>query len=324
MALSLLPQPGAERTEAGVCSWDLQGHDAEILGVAARGRVFASCGTDGLMLLWRLKEDDIANVCKLSTRGPAVTDVAFLAPDTLASAQADCTVGLWDVEVGKRTQSLSRMKVVERCSWPVINTLCARDGLLFYGGDDGYLVRHGAREGGAGCDWVNLKVPITALTVLGDSLFVGDVCGAVHWYDIRNTMKKIASIQCASDVITGIAALSDDQIATYSMDDKVAVIDVQPFVLEGGERLLTAIDMRQGGERTSLKRCSALPRRDLVAFATADATVSCVKGSALYKGVTKTYTCSQVNGVSVNATAFVSDDYLVCGGDKVLSVVTIS
>lgn len=184
-------------------SWELLGHEADILGAATSAQdpnIFATCDLSGRALVWAAGEAGSAvcrNVSEVTTEGPAILDVSFVSGSLLAGAQGNNEVRVWDVTRGecvavahrrerhaaeaettiqtkvagrRRTRSGSAVQGTTRHAsspFPVLNavtTLPASQSVCF-GGDDGYVVVYDLRSGHA--EWTTrLNSPVTSLAAL--------------------------------------------------------------------------------------------------------------------------------------------------------------
>lgn len=323
MALSVVPfsREGPQEIRKG--TWQLYGHDDEVLSGCALGRVFATCSADGVVLVWRCGENGANNVCKVSSGGPATLDVSFASPVHLLCAQGDGAVALWSVETGKRLHSFSRVKTQGRNPWPVLNAVVAPDDNSFFsGGDDGYLLRGDVRARSTTA--VNLHVPITALGAGNEAVFVGDACGHVRWLDLRMSGRQVADFPCGSDAISSVSTdAKGDKLTTFSLDGVAHMLDVQPFALSEKDRFLCSSSF-DSGEPQTLLRGDWSRSLDVVLLPTSGGLVQCVSGSDFSSGSFRTL--HPVNGgqkeeVTTSIAMFVNDSTMVvCGGSTELTL----
>ncbi|KPA85063.1 hypothetical protein ABB37_01480 [Leptomonas pyrrhocoris] len=306
---------GAETTY-----WSLHGHSEEVLCAAAyRQHVCATGGADGLVLVWRFAGSTPEHACRMRTGGPAALDVAWSNATTLLTAQGDGCASVWDVEKGVKTRSISRYAIKGRCAWPVVNCVAATTrGSFVFGGDDGYLVSADTRSDKVSTS-VHLNVPVTAATSAEYSLFVGDVCGALHWFDTRVGSKELERIQCGAAGITSVVAVPDqDRIVSYALNGDAQVIDSQPFALSSSDRLVGATNLGDN-TRQSLLRGSWLPRAGAVVLPSGSGDVVAISPADIGGGVTRTLH-QRVNGPVMNVCAAVGEGVVLCGGGDELAV----
>ncbi|CAG9577419.1 U5_snRNP-specific_40_kDa_protein_-_putative [Leishmania major strain Friedlin] len=306
---SSAPSGGAEAVY-----WNLHGHLEDVVCAAAHGRVCATGDVDGAVLLWRFAGAVPEHVCCMNTGGPAVVDVAWSGATALLVAQGDGCATVWDVEKGARLRTISRYAVKGRCAWPVVNCVAAtgRDSFVF-GGDDGYLVTADKRSDKVVAG-VHIAVPLTSATTTGFSLFVGDVCGTLHWFDTRAGSREMERIVCGSAGITSIIADPlQDRVVTYSMSGTVQVTDTQPFALLSSDRLLGATELGVN-ERQVLLRGAWVPRSDAVVMPSGKGNVVSVSANDVVGGVTRTVHAGRT-GSAMNVSVCVDDEYVVCSGD---------
>ncbi|KPI86549.1 hypothetical protein ABL78_4372 [Leptomonas seymouri] len=306
---------GAETTY-----WNLHGHSEEVLcATAYKQDVCVTGGADGLMLVWRFTGSAPEHVCRMRTGGPAVLDAAWGNAITLLAAQGDCCASVWDVEKGVRTRSVSRYAIKGRCAWPVVNCIASTMGDSFvFGGDDGYLVSADARIGKVSTS-VNLSVPVTAATLVDYSLFVGDVCGDLHWFDMRVGSKELERIPCGAAGISSIVAVPNkDKIVSFAMNGEVQVVDSQPFALSSSDRLLGATSLGEN-TRQALLRGSWLPRAESVVLPTGSGDVVAISPEDIGGGVTRTLH-QRASGPSMNVSTAVGDGLVLCGGGNEIVV----
>ncbi|KAG5500636.1 hypothetical protein JKF63_03732 [Porcisia hertigi] len=294
--------------------WSLHGHSEEVVCAAANGRVCATGDVDGTVLLWRFAGSVPENVCCMSTGGPVAVDAAWSGPAALLVAQGDACTTLWDVEKGARLLTISRYSVRGRCTWPVVNCVTAttRDSFVF-GGDDGYLVTADKRSEKVVAS-LNVNTPITSATTAGFSLYVGDVCGSLHWFDTRAGSREMERIVCGSAGITSI--MTDplqNRVVTYSMSGVAQVIDTQPFALSSSDRLLGATELGVN-ERQALLRGAWVPRCDTVVIPNGNGAVVGISADDIVGGATRTVHAN-LTGVAMNVSACVGDEYVLCGSE---------
>ncbi|GET90250.1 hypothetical protein, conserved [Leishmania tarentolae] len=294
--------------------WNLHGHSEDVLSAAAHGRVCATGDVDGAILLWRFSGEVPEHVCSMNTGGPAAVDAAWSGAATLLVAQGDGCATIWDVEKGARLRIISRYAVRGRCAWPVVNCIeaTARDSFVF-GGDDGYLVTADKRSDKVVVG-AHMGVPLTSATTAGFSLFAGDVCGTLHWFDTRAGSREMERIVCGSTGITSIMADPlHDRVVTYSMSGSVQVIDTQPFALSSADRLLGARELGVN-ERQALLRGAWGPRGDTVVMPNGKGSVVSVPANDIMGGATRTVHAGR-SGSAMNVSVCVEDEYVVCSGD---------
>lgn len=321
MALSVTTS--SAKVSGGVSTyWNLHGHSEEVLCAAPyKETICVTGGADGLMLVWRITTAATAvapeHVCRMRTGGPATLDVAWSNAITLLAAQGDGSASVWDVEKGVKTRSASRYAVKGRCTWPVVNCVAAttRDSFVF-GGDDGFLVTADTRTAAIGAS-VQLRAPITAATATDYSLFVGDVCGNLHWFDTRAGLKELERIPCGTAAITSIVALpSKDKLVTYDVSGDVQVVDSQPFALSSSDRLLGATNLGTNS-RQALLRGSWHSTSNTVVLPSGSGDVVAVSPEDISGGVVRTLH-QQTTGPSMNVCACVGDGLVLCGGGNEL------
>ncbi|CAC9505955.1 U5 snRNP-specific 40 kDa protein / U5-40K [Leishmania donovani] len=306
---SSAPSGGAEAVY-----WNLLGHSEDVLCAAAHGRVCATGDVEGAVLLWRFAGAVPEHVCCMNTGGPAVVDVAWSGATALLAAQGDGCATVWDVEKGARLRTISRFAVKGRCAWPVVNCVAATArGSFVFGGDDGYLVTADKRSDKVVVG-AHIAVPLTSAATTGFSLFVGDVCGTLHWFDIRAGSREMERIVCGSAGITSI--ITDplqDRVITYSMSGTVQVIDTQPFALSSSDRLLGATELGVN-ERQALLRGAWVPHSDAVVMPNGKGNVVSVSAKDVVGGATRTVHAGST-GSAMNVSVCVDDEYIVCSGD---------
>lgn len=296
--------------------WNLHGHSDEVLCAAAYTHgVCITGGADGLMLVWRFRGTAPEHVCCMRTGGPAVLDVAWSTATTLLTAQGDGRASVWDVEKGTRTRSVSRYAVKGRCTWPVVNciTTTTRDAFVF-GGDDGYLLFGDTRSDAVGTN-AHLNVPITAATSTEYSLFVGDVCGTLHWFDTRVGAKELERIPCGVAGITSVVAVpGQERLLTYDLNGDVQLVDCQPFALSSSDRLLGSTNLGEN-TRQALLRGTWLPKSNSVALPSGAGDVVAISPNDIGGGVAHTLH-TQTASAPMNVCAAVGDGLILCGGGE--------
>ncbi|KAG5474548.1 hypothetical protein LSCM1_03335 [Leishmania martiniquensis] len=313
MALAVAsPSALPGRTETAY--WNLHGHSEDVVCASVHGRVCATGDADGAILLWSFAGAAPEHVCCMNTRGPAAVDAAWSGTSDLLVAQGDGCTTVWDVEKGAKLRTISRYAVRGRCAWPVINCVAAttRDAFVF-GGDDGYLVT-GDKRSDKAVAVAHIGVPLTSATTVGFSLFVGDVCGTLHWFDIRADSKEMERIVCGFSGITGIMADSlQDRVVAYCMSGTAQVVDTQPFALLSSDRLLCATELGLN-ERQALLRGAWVPRCDSIVMPNGQGDVVCFSASDAAVGATRMVHAGR-SGAAMNVSVCVEDEYVVCGGD---------
>ncbi|CAJ1029238.1 hypothetical protein, conserved [Leishmania lindenbergi] len=313
MALAVTSS-SAPSGRAEVVYWNLHGHSEDVVCAATHGRVCATGDVDGVVLLWRFAKAAPEHVCSMNTGGPAAVDAAWSSATTLLVAQGDGCATVWDVEKGARLRTISRYAVKGRCEWPVVNCVAVttQDSFVF-GGDDGYLVTADKRSDRVVVG-ARVAVPLTSATTAGFSLFIGDVCGTLHWFDIRTGSREVERIVCGSAGITSIVAdPTQDRVVTYSMSGTAQMIDTQPFALSSSDRLLGATELGVN-ERQALLRGAWVPRSDTVVMPSGKGNVVSVSASDIVGGATRTVHAGRT-GSAMNVSVCVEDEYVVCGGD---------
>ncbi|KAK7195057.1 U5 snRNP-specific 40 kDa protein [Novymonas esmeraldas] len=314
MALAVTSSSTASTAAASSVYWNLHGHAEDVVCAAAQGRVCATGDTDGVVLLWRFAGATPEHVCRMSTGGPAAVHAAWSDAATLLVAQGDGCATVWDVEKGVRTRMVSRYAVRGRCAWPVLNSVAAmaRDTFVF-GGDDGYLVAADKRSD-TPVSSAHLAVPIISIATAGFSLFVGDICGTLRWFDTRTGSREMERIVCGSCGITSIATDGQqDRIVAYSMDGRAQLIDTQPFALSSSDRLLGAAELG-ANERQMLLRGEWVPGSESVVLPNGAGDVVTISAKDIVGGATRTvHACG--GGAAMSTSVCVADDLLVCCGD---------
>ncbi|KAG5475226.1 hypothetical protein CUR178_04679 [Leishmania enriettii] len=313
MALTVASSCAQSGSAEGVY-WNLHGHSEDVVCASVHRYVCATGGADGAILLWSFAGAVPEHVCCMNTGGPAAVDAAWSGASELLVAQGDGCATVWDVEKGARLRAISRHAVRGRCAWPVVNcvTTTTRDSFVF-GGDDGYLVTADKRSDKA-VAVAHIAVPLTSATTTGFSLFVGDVCGTLHWFDLRAGSKEMERIACGTSGITSIMADPlQDRVVTYSMSGTAQVIDAQPFALSSSDRLLGATELGLN-ERQALLRGGWVPRCETVVIPDGKGDVVCVSvGDAVGGAMRIVHTSRTLS--AMNASVCVEDEYVVCGGD---------
>jgi hypothetical protein len=296
--------------------WNLHGHSDEVLCAAAcPPSVCVTGGTDGLMLVWRFNNSTPEHVCRMRTGGPAAVDVAWSSTTTLLAAQGDGCASVWDVEKGARLRSVSRYAVKGRCAWPVINCVAVtvRGGFVF-GGDDGYLNSADTRSDKLSGS-VHLNVPVTAATSTEYSLFVGDVCGVLHWFDTRVGSRELERIPCSTTGITSVVAVpNDEKLVTYTLNGEAQVVDSQPFALSSSDRLLGTTNLGEN-TRQALLRGTWAAAANAVMLPSGGGDVVVVQPEDIGGGVTRKLH-RRASGPAMNVCAAVGDGLVLCGGGK--------
>lgn len=327
MSLTVVQEPQAPRA-APRAVWSLHGHDDEVLSACAHKNLFATCGVDGVALVWQLSPEERKgplNVCRIVTRGPAMLDACFVDDRRLATAQGDATVAVWSVETGQQVVSVSRSKVAGRTSWPVVNavTTTSRDSLCF-GGDEGYVVFVDTRSLTVTSS-MNLKVPITSLTAAADgSLFSGDVAGHVRGFEPRMSWRKFMDTKCAAAGVASVTCgAKGDLAAVYTMDGNASLVDTQPFAMNQQERLLASTTLGYGEDKT-LRRGDWSDVLDTVVFPDAQSGgVACMNPSRFSAGVARTLHPPHEGGdeetpAPVYFATLLQDRYVLFGGSSSL------
>lgn len=297
--------------------WNLHGHPEEVLCAASFQRsVCVTGGADGLMLVWRFTGSAPEHVCRMHTGGPAAVDAMWNSATTLLAAQGDGCASVWNVESGTRVRAVSRYAVRGRCAWPVVNCIAAtvRDGFV-YGGDDGYLVSADIRSDAVGSS-VPLNVPITAATSTEYSLFVGDVCGVLHWFDTRAGSKELERIPCGAAGITSVVTVPhQEKLVVYTLDGEAQVVDAQPFALSSSDRLLGVTNLDEN-TRQALLRGSNLPASEaVVVLPSGGGDVVAVSPDDISGGITRTLH-AHGSGPLMNVCTSVGEELVLCGGGK--------
>lgn len=309
-------------TDGILSSWSLHGHTEEILSASVHNNVCATSGADGLVLLWRVGETEPVHVCRLNTNGPAAVDVKWHGYSHVLVAQGDASATMWNVETGAVLHTFSRHKVKGRCTWPVVNCIETVSPInAVYGGDDGYVVLCDTRSGEVSST-MNLHTPISSIACDDESMYVGDACGEVHWYDMRMGYKQVESIQCASDAIMTIAVHTKfKQFFTYSRDGEVQAVDSQPFALSSADRLLSRASLHEC-ERYSILRGGLSASRSALAIPDGTGDVVSLSTNDIGGGVQKVLFHGNDQRPS-NVCAFVNDDYILCGGGTEVTLALI-
>lgn len=330
MSLTVVPSPRAPRTAVKE-SWTLYGHDSEVLSAASCQDLFATCGADGVSLVWRLnerKKKGPENVCRVATGGPAVLDVCFVDGKRLATAQGDAIVSIWDLATGKKVRTASRVKVPGRTSWPVLNAVAmvSRE-MLCFGGDDGYVSFVDTRSPGV-VSTVNRRAPITALTTVEDgALLSGNACGYVSGFEERMSWREFMHTKCDSDAVASIACSSNGgQAAVYTMSGRLSLVDTQPFAANPQERLLSFLNLSYGDDR-ALKRGDWSDALDTLAFPSADGGVACIAPSRFRAGPARLLRGGSVaeneeeeGAGELYFSAFIQSKYVLFGGSAPMSL----
>lgn len=320
MALTAIPstQPGATPPYS---KWLLSGHEDEVLSVSTCGNIGASSSVDGTILLWLCTAGRTPeNVCKLSTGGPAVLDTAFLQTNRLVSAQGNGGVVLWDIETGASLHHYSRAPA-QRNTWPVINAVAAsaNESVVYYGGDDGYLMRCDTRTNSCAV-FRRITAPITAVACCRgeDYVFAGDATGELYWYDSLSKAGTVAalpplprdgaisSLTHDSKTKTLLAACSAGSVVTMS---------TKPFAASPDDRMGGILSTGERPSSRPLFRCGW--NNGLMAFP-AGPEVLCMKATDFPSGRSRSLAgvggSNCFNAVSVLS----SSQILACRGSELI------
>jgi len=274
----------------------LEGHEGAVNDVAfsTDGKLIATGGSDQCVRLWSFdfgKEEDgagddrrgevspatIANQSILRGHKNAVLSLAFLSDQfTIASASADKTIRVWDVEYG------AQVKKYDKSHSRAINCASANErgtSLIVSASDDGYSKVFDVRVAKKEVMRLKHKFPVVSCAVRQDGLecATSGADGIVRTWDLRNATKyhdtakeedraqltkdllsldtKMTTLTMKNghaDIVTGLAYSQPDgfELASVGMDGKCNLFDLKPF----RENAETRIEKTYKGVQTDFEK----------------------------------------------------------------------
>ncbi|KAI0078358.1 WD40 repeat-like protein [Panus rudis PR-1116 ss-1] len=191
---------------------------------APSGERFASVGADAKIFIYDGKEGETLTEFTEGGHGGTIFACSW-SPDstTLATASADCTVKLWDVETGKATTT-----------WKLGSSVDYHQlGIVWTPGDDivsvslfGDLNVFDKRTGDKPTKILQAPVkPITtAVTTAKDTFLAGTADGRI--LSFSGTEYSVVEGQGHSTIISGLVAGPDGNVFSTALDDQVKEVDV--------------------------------------------------------------------------------------------------
>lgn len=203
------------------------------------GSIIASGGADKQLFLWNTPLTNIfhsnekntssnndntgnipVNYARLSGHKSAITSLRWSSDgETIATASADKTVGLWDIATGKRLRKFQGHELtVNEVTWLPSdyqipsNSHASGGDLLASVADDGYVCIWDTRSKSYVAD---IKTDYPLLTVVsgnsnsvsgGSLIYTSGIDPTVHAYDLRNSSEPYYQIETPhSDAVTSLA-----------------------------------------------------------------------------------------------------------------------
>ena len=275
----------------------LEGHEGAVNDVAfsTDGKLIATGGNDQCVRLWSFdfgkeEEEDgagerrgevspatITNGSILRGHKNAVLSLAFLSDQfTIASASADKTIRVWDVEYG------AQVKKYDKSHSRAINCASANErgtSLIVSASDDGYSKVFDVRVAKKEVMRLKHKFPVVSCAVRQDGLecATSGTDGIVRTWDLRNATKyhdtakeedraqltkdllsldtKMTTLTMKNghaDIVTGLAYSQPDgfELASVGMDGKCNLFDLKPF----RENAETRIEKTYKGVQTDFEK----------------------------------------------------------------------
>ena len=279
----------------------LEGHEGAVNDVAfsTDGKLIATGGNDQCVRLWSFdfgkeEEEDvgagerrgrggevspatITNGSILRGHKNAVLSLAFLSDQfTIASASADKTIRVWDVEYG------AQVKKYDKSHSRAINCASANErgtSLIVSASDDGYSKVFDVRVAKKEVMRLKHKFPVVSCAVRQDGLecATSGADGIVRTWDLRNATKyhdtakeedraqltkdllsldtKMTTLTMKNghaDIVTGLAYSQPDgfELASVGMDGKCNLFDLKPF----RENAETRIEKTYKGVQTDFEK----------------------------------------------------------------------
>lgn len=317
----------------------LEGHGAPVNSVkfSSDGNLLASASSDKSIMLWRTFASGSSNYLVMNGHRNAVLELHWSAKDddTIYTASADKTVGIWDTTDGTLIRRMTGHQ-------SIVNSVCpVRRGpeLLISGSDDGLArvwdarVRRGAQQ-------IEHDYPVTAVC-FGDQssrVYTAGIDNIIRAWDLRNVGQPVSvtgagASKEAKDAIASAyssvetldlsghvdtptsLALSPrgTEILSNAMDSSVRLWDVQPFVVPGSGREKKRFDGAKHGFEKTLIKASFSPDGALIGAGSADRNVfvwDATTAEVLY--------CLPGHKGTVNEVAFHPTEPIIvsCGVDK--------
>ena len=259
----------------------LEGHEGAVNDVqfSTDGTVIGTGGNDRCVRLWsydveegtttetttQKEKNSIENVAILRGHKNAVLSLAFLSDQfTIASASADKSIRVWDVEYGEQ------VKKYEKNHARAINCVDANErgaSLIVSASDDGYSKVFDVRVAKKEVMKLKHKFPVVSCAMRQDGMecATSGVDGIVRTWDLRNATRyhdapkeedrerlakedllnldtKMTTLTMKNghaDIVTGLAYTCPDgfEIASVGMDGKCNLFDVKPFRENGDSRV---------------------------------------------------------------------------------------
>ena len=258
----------------------LEGHEGAVNDVqfSTDGTVIGTGGNDRCVRLWSFdcerrdeegtkttrEKNSIENVAILRGHKNAVLSLAFLSDQfTIASASADKSVRVWDVEYGEQ------VKKYEKNHARAINCVGANErgaSLIVSASDDGYSKVFDVRVAKKEVMKLKHKFPVVSCAMRQDGMecATSGVDGIVRTWDLRNATRyhdapkegrerlakedllnldtKMTTLTMKNghaDIVTGLAYTCPDgfEVASVGMDGKCNLFDVKPFRENGDSRV---------------------------------------------------------------------------------------
>ena len=265
----------------------LEGHEGAVNDVqfSTDGTVIGTGGNDRCVRLWsydivfeegtlttktttettQKEKNSIENVAILRGHKNAVLSLAFLSDQfTIASASADKSVRVWDVEYGEQ------VKKYEKNHARAINCVDANErgaSLIVSASDDGYSKVFDVRVAKKEVMKLKHKFPVVSCAMRQDGMecATSGVDGIVRTWDLRNATRyhdapkeedrerlakedllnldtKMTTLTMKNghaDIVTGLAYTCPDgfEVASVGMDGKCNLFDVKPFRENGDSRV---------------------------------------------------------------------------------------
>jgi Prp8 binding protein len=246
----------------------LTGHKAEIysLRFSPSGKHLVSGSFDRNIFLWNVY-GDCENYCVLKGHGNAVLEVQWFYDESkIASASADKTVALLDLELGQRIRKYTgHYSIVNSCSTPRKSSQ-----IMISGADDGKIKVWDTRSKGCQLSF-DAHFPVTSVCFLDENnrIFSAGIDNVIKVWELK-TNSLIMSLEGHQDTITGLRLSPDGSyILSNSMDNTVRIWDIKPYA-SGESRCLKIFQgILHSFEKTLLK-CAWSPDGSKISAGSSD------------------------------------------------------
>jgi len=289
----------------------LSGHKGSVYAVeySPSGATLLSCSFDKKCLLWSHTEG-YHNFNVLEGHKNAVLDCAWLSEETVATASADKTVMLWDVETGTRLRKWDEHSGIVNAVTciPATSGSSSIINSIFSASDDGSVMQWDQRQkSSVACFETEFPILGVAACASSGHVFSAGIDPAIKCWDV-SMQRPVYAVKGHADTVTCLAVSpAGTHLLSNSMDQTVKCWDIQNFT--AGNRLQKTLTGHKHNAERGLLKCSWSAGGNMVSAGSADKMVHVwdeFSGEELYllpghKGCVNAVTFHPVENVVVSA-----------------------